>query len=488
MKRKEGFKPMQEVKKIHFIGIKGVGMTPLAIFAKEAGMMVSGCDVDETFITDDALAAAGITPLMGFSEEHIIKKDLDLVIATGAHNGYENREVQAALKAGREVVMQGEALGSIMDGKLTDQNYKGISVAGCHGKTTTTAMIATIFHEAGLDPSYIVGTSHIVPIGLPGHYGKSKYFIAEADEYATEPNYYRIPKLLWQHPAIAVLTNVEFDHPDIYTSLDEIATVYGAFIENIKPNGVLVTNGDDPEIQKILKNYKGKVITYGYNKTNDYSLLKIRIQDNQTLFSAASREKNLGDFVLNVIGEHNAMNALAAAIVALEAGISPEDIKKGLFIFKGTKRRSEFVGVTSTGAQLYDDYAHHPTEIQKTLAGMKAQFPDKKILAVFQPHTYSRTKELYNEFSSSFSSAESVIITNIFASAREQVDPSISGEMLSNAIKEKGRDTIFLPTLQDVIQYINKKKLGNDYVVVLMGAGDIYKIADQLLVGDERRL
>ncbi len=378
--------------------------------------------------------------------------------------------------------MQGELVGRLMEGKLLNKDFKGISVAGCHGKTTTTAMIATIFAESKLDPSYAVGTSSINPIGLPGHFGNGKYFIAEADEYATEPVFNKFPKFLWQQPDIAVITNIEFDHPDIYPNIDAVRTAYAIFAYNIKPNGLLVANGDDEEIKKILPYYKGRLITYGLHPDNDYLIQKIKISDGQTIFRAASRNFDLGDLVLNVLGEHNALNAASAAIAAHEAGIRLEDIKKGLFLFKGTRRRTEFVGKTSKGALIYDDYAHHPTEISKTLSALRSQFPNKKILSIFQPHTYSRTKLLFDQFSNAFNSTDMVIITDIFASAREQKDDSVSAEKLARMIAGHGKGAIYLPNQADVIQYVNEKKPGSETVIIIMGAGDIYKIIDKLLL------
>src|SRR5476651_368276 len=185
-------------KSIHFVGIKGVGMTPLALVAKEAGFVVSGSDVGEEFITDEILRESEIIPLIGFSSEHIASPDL--VITTGAHGGYDNVEVQTAKEKPIPVITAGEAVGQFMAGEVLGRTFKGISVAGTHGKTTTTAMIATIMKETGFDPSFIIGTGNVGSLGTPGHFGKGKYFVAEADEYATEPKYNKTAKFLWQHP------------------------------------------------------------------------------------------------------------------------------------------------------------------------------------------------------------------------------------------------------------------------------------------------
>src|SRR3989344_1470900 len=199
---------------IHFVGIKGVGMTALAIIAKEAGVYVSGSDVGEQFITDITLEQAGIRPIVGFNEINV--NEADLVVTTGAHGGYDNPEVRSAKEKGIRVVSMAEAVGMVMDGRLFEKKFKGISVAGTHGKTTTSAIIATILKKSDLDPAYFIGTSFIPSLGSSGHLGKGEYFVVEADEYATEPVHDRRPKFFWQKPFIAVFTNIELDHPDIY--------------------------------------------------------------------------------------------------------------------------------------------------------------------------------------------------------------------------------------------------------------------------------
>lgn len=462
-------------KKIHFVGIKGVGMTPLAIIAKEAKCVVSGSDIADSFITDDALEKAGITPYIGFSSEHVI--GVDLVITTGAHGGFDNVEVQEAKKLGIRVLTQGQAVGAFMEGSILKKPFEGISVAGSHGKTTTTAMIATIFKENKLDPSYLIGTSSIKSLGQPGHFGKGKNFIAEADEYATEPNYDKTPKFLWQYPRIAIFTNIEFDHPDLYKSVTDITKVFLQFANQLPENGYLVACGDDKQVQEILHNYSGNHITYGYSPENDFVLKKVYISGSKTFFLVESGNATLGEFSLNVVGEHNALNAVAAMIVALECGLSLDQIKKGLHAFTGTKRRFEFIGNLQTGAYIFDDYGHHPTEIEKTLKAFKQSFPQSRIVCVFQPHTYSRTKSLFKEFSHAFSIADVVILTDIYPSLREVPDPTISSRLLVDQMHTFTKDVLYLPKAEDVVKYINSQNFLENTVIVTMGAGDIYKIS-----------
>jgi len=470
---------MSKIKNIHFIGVKGVGMTPLAIIAKEAGFVVSGCDLGEEFITDSPLRKAGIKPLVGFSEDHL--SACDLLITTGAHGGFENIEVVRAKSLGIPIWTQGLAVGKFMEGELFKSNFEGISVAGSHGKTTTSAMIATVLKENKQDPTFLVGTGDIPSLGSSGHFGKGRYFVAEADEYATEPKYDKTPKFLWQHPQIGVITNIEFDHPDLYSSMDQLREAFLNFANNINPSGVLVACADDLETARMLKQYSGKVIAYGFSKGADFNLKRVSVAPDKTFFWVDARGTQLGEFSLNIAGEFNALNALATIVVCLELGISVENIKKGLLAFRGTKRRSEFVGKTSSGALVYDDYAHHPTEIKNTLAAFKKIYPNKKIVCIFQPHTYSRTKSLFEQFIYSFSSATELILTDIFPSLREIADITVSSKLLADSVSRIQKNVLYLPKLADVVEYLDKKNLNDGYIIITMGAGDVYKIGKELI-------
>ena len=454
---------MNKVRSIHFVGIKGVGMTPLAIIAKEAGIKVSGSDIADEFITDISLRKADIVPLVGFSKDHV--GNVDLVITTGAHGGFNNVESLAAQKKGIKVITQGEAVGVFMNGEIFGRNFAGISVTGTHGKTTTTAMIATVLKVNGKDPSFLIGTADAVSLGTPGHYGKGEYFVAEADEYMTEPNFDKTIKFMWQHPKIAVITNIEFDHPDAYKSLDETREKFLEFANQLPKDGVLVTCGNDPQVKKLLSKFKGRKITYGFDMNNDFVVGDI-----------------LKDVNLSVFGDHNKLNATAAFIVGLEVGLPKEKIIKSLTQFKGSKRRSEFVGLLESGAMVYDDYAHHPTEIKNTLKAFRENFSNSKIVCVFQPHTYSRTKSLFEQFASSFDNVDTVVLTNIYSSLREKPDLTVSMSDLARKIEKKGNKALFLPTLSDVVEYISNQSFGKDVILITMGAGDVYKISEKLIL------
>jgi len=474
-------------RRIHFVGIKGAGMTPLAVVAKQAGFNVTGSDIADVFITDAVLKKMGISVLEGFSKSHV--GDFDLVIATGAHGGRNNIEVKEAMKRKIRVVTQGEAVGLFMKGDILGRNFTGISVSGTNGKTTTTAMIATILKSAGLSPSYIIGTSFIPSLGYSGHLGKGKYFVAEADEYATDPIFDKTAKFLWQNPKIIVITNIDFDHPDIYPKLQQVKEAFKKFILRLPPDGLLVAYGDDPNTLDVITRYNGKKIIYGEGQDNDYVISNIKTKNRKTSFNLEAKDGLKGVFNLNIFGEQNVLNATASIIVGKYLGLTSDQLKKGMSLYKGSKRRSECIGKLSSGALLFDDYAHNPSKVLATLKAFRSAYPNKRIVCIFQPHTYSRTKSLFEQFVHSFDDADTVIITNIYASLREKKDPRVSSKRLTDAIRVSPRRspfghlrgaTVFLPNLTDVVEYIDKKKYGEDTVIITMGAGDIYKIAQSL--------
>lgn len=469
---------MKDIQKIHFVGIKGVGVAPLAIIAKEAGFIVTGSDIADAFITDVILEKNNITPFIGFDAAHVA--DADLVITTGAHGGYDNVEVKAAKEKGIRILTQGQAVGEFMEGSLFHKTQTGISVTGTHGKTTTTAMIATIFQTAKTDPSWVVGTSDIPSLGFAGHFGKGEYFIAEADEYATEPQYDKTPKFMWQHPKFAVFTNIEHDHPDLYPSIDSVREAFLAFAKQLSKDGTLIVCGDDVQTQKLLQEFSGNVVTYGFSESNMFQIKNIS-KNEQGIHWEVVDQKNSHSLSLAISGEHNALNATAAYIVASLCGVEAEAIKKALLSFSGTRRRMEYIGQLPSGALLYDDYAHHPTEIKKTLTAISEKYPNKKIVCIFQPHTFSRTKLLFEEFIDSLSLASTIVMADIYPSAREGYDASISSGMIVDKLIERKKEAILAQKLSNVVQYINTQQFRDDTVVITMGAGDIYQIANELM-------
>jgi UDP-N-acetylmuramate--alanine ligase len=470
-----------KIKKIHFTGIKGVGMTPLAIIAKEAGFKITGSDVAEKFITDEELSEAGIKIFEGFSEKNII--DQDLVIATGAHGGSNNIEVVKALEKNIPVLNQGQALGIFQRGDILNKKNIGISVAGSHGKTTTTAILATILKENSLDPSYVIGTGKIPSLGASGHFGKGEYFITEADEYFSDIESDRVAKFMHQDPKIILVTNIDFDHPDVFPTFDELKKVYRSFIEKLPQDGLLVICGDGVKNREFKKTVNVSKVTYGFSPDNDYVIDKVGFDQEKMFFWVSSHGASLGQFSTRIFGEHNARNSLGALVVALEIGLSANQIKKGLSAFKGTKRRAEFIVKLKEGHLLYDDYAHHPEEIKETLSAFRSAFQKYNIVVIFQPHMYSRTKKLFDDFVISFDKADEIIITEIFPSFREPIDKNFSSKLIVDELNKRGKKAQYCEETKDVIKYLPSGSYPDNTILITMGAGDIYKVGQDIIDG-----
>lgn len=447
------------MKYIYFVGIKGVAMTALAIYCKQSSMTVSGCDTGEEFPTDTELKKAGIQIDIGFNPEKLPKKT-DTVIYTGAHGGRDNPVVVRAMELGIQTFPHGKALGMMMEGK------RQIVAAGSHGKTTISAMLATILKTAQKDPSYAVGCGGITGIGAPGHYGKSDWFVAEGDEYITDPGHDSTPRFLWMHPEILVVSNIDYDHPDAYPNLEVVKQAFEQLQEQQIGQKITIVNIDDHESHILLSGEQ--VVTCGFSPRADLRITHMSVGNERMFFALSLRGMSVGEFMLHIPGKHNVANAAAAAFACHAAGLTWEEIRDGLNKFRGTKRRFEKIG-EAHGVMFYDDYAHHPKEIVATLAAARSWYPDDHIIAVFQPHTYSRTKALLTEFGKAFTGADTVIITDIYASAREHDTLGISGRTLFDEIRKNHKDVIFAPKPADVTRVLVR-----DGIVLFMGAGDIY--------------
>jgi UDP-N-acetylmuramate--alanine ligase len=455
------------IKHIHFVGIKGIAMTALAVWVGECGIHVTGSDTNEEFPSDPILKSLHILPLIGFSANHVKQLRPDLVIYTGAHDGRENIEVVTAISMGIPTLPHGKALGLVMHGN------KQISVAGSHGKTTTSAMIATILTSAGLDPSYAIGCGEVFGLGLPGHFGKGEYFVAEADEYVTDPTHDRTPRFLWQNPDLLVITNIDYDHPDAYASLGAVQDAFVALVTREKGVKITLVNADDivsyPIINKKLNTH---IITYGLSEFSDYRITSITFHPGKTTFLLLHDNVLIHKFTLFVPGEHNVHNAAAAVVTSLLIGVPIKEIAKGISKFRGAKRRFEAISVVN-GVEYYDDYAHHPKEISSTLSAIRAWYPRNRLIAVFQPHTYSRTKSLLKDFGKAFTSADTVITTDIYASARESNSLGITGKLFSDEVKKHHSNVVYAPGSHDILSILTTLAKRGDRVV-FMGAGNMY--------------
>lgn len=492
---------------IYFVGIKGVGMTGLAIIAKEAGFNVGGSDEKEEFLTDVILEKNGIAVDIGFETSHLDsffknKKIEDtLVVTTAAHNGLLNPQCVFAKEKGIKVLTHGQAVGYFMKGTPFERNFEGVSILGCHGKTTISGMVATALSEAKLDPSYTVGTSELFPLGNPGKLGNGKYFVAEADEFISDVKEDRTVKFLYQYPNYAIINNIDFDHPDVYESILDVEKTFLKFcLDNIEENGTLIVNGDDREVLSIKNSVLSmrkdvKIITYGENEDNNIIISNFKEEGWGSEFDVTYQGTSLGKFNLSVPGYHNVKNSLSVIALMHDLGIDKEIIKKALSAFKGTKRRQEILGKTSNGALVIDDYAHHPDEIEKTISAIKNAYPEKKIACFFQPHTLSRTISLQNEFTGCFTQADYVVFLPIFTSKREgEVSYDQLYSSIKKSIQEKDVSIEFLPdersreqlscspyffpkNRQSVIKYVDSHFNSKEWVIAMLGAGDIYRIA-----------
>lgn len=482
---------MLKIKKIYFMGIKGVGMASLAVVAKQAGIKVAGSDIGDEFITDGMLGREKIQIFTGFNPQNVqgfikgSKLSEILFVATGAHNGFDNVEAKFAKEKGINIISQGQAVGVFMKGEIFGKNNCiGISVSGSHGKTTISGMLASSLSYLRMDPSYLVGTSEIFPIGSAGHFGRGDYFIAEADEYLSEPKYDRTPKLHYHDPKFLIINNIDFDHPDFYNSIDDVEKAFDDLIKKMKTGSTIIANGDDERVRKLIKDVPVtvNVITYGQNLTNDFVIEKFHQGRDESSYTVRFKSTHLGSVSLCVPGFHNAKNSLAVVALLLEIGVSFENCKKSLYSFLGTKRRMEKLGKTANGIIIIDDYAHHPEEIKKTLSSLRTYYPSKKIVVVFQPHTFSRTKALVSDFVSSFTDASDLILLPTFASLRDSENKSDENEkILLEQFQKINKNVVMLKNIDSVVEYVNKNYSGEEALILTMGAGDVYKVGKKLI-------
>lgn len=441
-------------------------MTSLAIIAQEQGIAVTGSDTDEIFPTDATLDQYGIKPLIGFKPAHI-NDAVDLVVYTGAHDGIHNIEVQTAINKQIPVLAQGKALGLFMSRK------RQISVAGSHGKTTTAAMIASILSHSRAEPSYAVGCGSIIDLGTPAHWDKGAWFVAEADEYVTDPTSDPTPRFMWHSPEILVITNIDHDHPDVYPTLEDIQDAFIKLVAKVSVNGCIIANADDPISIDTLKGISSRVIWYGTNQKANVQIVKIKNTPGINTFTLQGLAQGTKDsFTLHIPGLHNIHNAAAAIITSHQIGLTAAHIQDGLAKFRGTKRRFEILK-EADGVMYIDDYAHHPEEIEATIRGARQWYPGRRIIAIFQPHTYSRTKTLLPRFARSFHEADIAVITEIYASAREAPLPGVTGKLLSADTAKQKSNTLYVADEKDLLDKVkNIVKTGD--IVLFMGAGSIY--------------
>ncbi len=455
---------------VHFVGIGGTGLSAIARVLLERGHTVSGSDQEYSPLAQ-AVEAAGAEVFVGHQASNV--NGADLVIRSSAVPE-DNPEVQAALAAGVPVLKRDEYLGSLMEGQV------GIAVAGSHGKTTTTAMLAWVLSALDQDPSFIVG-GVVSNLGINAHAGKGDAFVIEADEY----DY----MFLGLKPQIAVITNVEHDHPDMFPTAEVFQQAFLDFVRVLPPDGVLVACGDDPGASDIMAeaiDLGCRVVSYGCGSTSfDYYAAKLSLNDLGCFdFDVFRAGEHLTQVSLQVPGDHNVSNALATLAVIDQLALPVKDAAGALGEFLGVGRRFQVLG-EAAGVTLIDDYAHHPTEIKATLAAAKARYPDRLVWAVWQPHTYTRTKTFFDEFATAFGDADVVLATEVYRS-REAYDPDFSAEQVVRAMNHPNAH--FSGSLGDTTAYLLDNLHPGD-VVLMLSAGDATQITQDVLASllDDRK-
>lgn len=449
-------KMLKDCKSIYFIGIGGINMSSLAHISHLRSYRVGGSDRERTALTE-RLRAEGIEVF--YTHDAANMESYDAVVYTVAISG-DNPEYQRALERGIPCISRADYLGYLMLGY-----GNRIGVSGMHGKSTCTSMCATVFMEAGGDPTVLSG-AELDAMGGAYRIGRSENLIFEACEY--------MDSFLDFNPSVAVILNIEMDHVDYFKSMDQICHSYGEFAAITGEGGMVIANADNEYIPMALCGYHGRILTFSTRSADaDYYAINIRYPDGMAEFDIMGREGFLAHVKLSVTGEHNVYNALAAFAAGHISGLEPEKMARGLSLFKGAKRRMEYKG-TVNGAPVFDDYGHHPTEVASTLSGVARRSPER-LFCVFQPHTYTRTYTLMEEFSHAFEAADRVFVADIYP-ARETDDLGISGKTLAIRIGDKAE---YVSGVENIADTVNRLLYPGD-ILVVMGAGDIYKIFDYL--------
>lgn len=458
---------LKGIKSLHFIGICGYIMSATAVMLKKMGYRVTGSDQDAYPPGTTTVDQAKIKWFEKYDPINLDKPDL---VVVGNHIRKSNSEVQAALKRKLKVISLPELIAKIFSDK------RRIVVAGTHGKTTTTSLIAWILETTGLNPSYLIG-GIMLNTNKGFKMGKGDFLVVEGDEYRTaffDPQ----PKFFHYHPEIAVLTTCELDHPDYFDGLGEIRETFIKFLNLVPENGLVVAGIDDTNVPGIINEIKSPKISYGLTKKAKYQADEIKFVG-PSQFKVKINGEFFGNFSLFLPGIINIQNALAAIAVAHYLKVPMEKIKKAISTFKGVKRRFEIAGQVK-GVTVIDDYAHHPTKIKKTLAAARTKYPRNKLYCVFEPHTYSRTKALLTDYARAFDQADEVIVAKLMPSREADQAPSITSEEVVAAIKKFLPNVQLIPDSEKILVYLQSKVVKGD-VVIIMSVGGLDSLAQNLI-------
>ncbi len=456
------------LKRVHFVGIGGVGMSGIALVLRNMGFEVTGSDAKESDTTRK-LAEAGIRVAIGHDAANCA--DAQVVVYSSAVHS-ENPELESA--RGREipVIRRAEMLAELMRMKFS------VAISGSHGKTTVTSMVAHLMERAGLDPTSVIG-GRVRGTDTGAKLGQSQYLVAEADESDRS--------FLALYPTIAVVTNIEREHLDVYHDLADIKREFVRFVNRVPFYGAIVLCMDSPAVRSIRNRAKRRVVTYGLGTRDqgvvtrdlDFRAKDVQLYGFSSAFTLLYGGKEVGRFNLPMPGMHNVANALAALVTGNELGTSFEAMAQGLAVFSGVHRRLEKLG-EKNGVMVYDDYGHHPTEVRVTLEALRHAFPDRRILVVFQPHRYTRTKALAEEFGTCFAAANELILTKIYAASEPEI-PGVDATLILKAVEAAGKPGVsYVPELADVSGVLAAKLRKGD-VVLIAGAGNICTIGEEIL-------
>ncbi len=445
---------------IHFVGIGGIGMSGIAELLLNLGYRVSGSDLAATEITENLSQLGGII-YQGHAAPQIEGAD---VVVTSSAVADDNPEVLAARQNAVPVIPRAEMLAELMRLKYS------VAIAGAHGKTSTTSLVAAILAAGNLDPTVVIG-GKLMGLGTNAVLGRGDFIVAEADE--SDGSFLKFS------PTLAVVTNIDREHLDFYKDLDAIKSAFLTFIDRIPFYGLAILCLDNPAVQDVIPQIKKRFITYGLSNQADLKATDIQFEGLKTRFTVSGPEGALGQILLNRAGEHNVLNALAGIAVGLELDVGFDHIKKALETVPGVGRRLEIKG-ESNGITVVDDYGHHPSEIQTTLAAVRKSWADRRIVVVFQPHRYTRTQALFDEFVRSFYQSDVLIVLPIYA-ASEEVIEGVTGKRLYEEIQRHGhKDARYAMNKEGAVRYLIDILTPGDLVVTL-GAGDVYRVGEMLL-------
>ena len=450
--------PFRKIKNIYFVGIGGIGMSGIAELLLNLNFNISGSDINEND-NIKRLRNLNIDINIGHHPDNL-SKNIDVLVYSSAVP-IENPEIIRARQKGIPVIRRAEMLGELISVKETS-----IAVGGTHGKTTTSSMIGAILAYARKEPTMVVG-GLVHNLDTNSKLGAGEVIVVEADEFDRS--------FLALKPTIGVITNIELEHTDCYDDLADLQNAFLQFCQSVPFYGEVILCMDSPGIKEIIPKIERPMTTYGRSRDAAYRAKNLRFKENKSTYSVFRAEECLGEIKLNVPGEHNILNSLAAVVLGLEMGLSFEEIQKGIFTYKGVRRRFDIKG-TFNDIMVVDDYAHHPTEVEATLSSAKAGW-DKRIIAVFQPHLFSRTRDFFREFSVALTIADVVLITDIYP-AREKPIPGVTSKLIYDILLEKMEDNCYLvPDLDDLKSSLDKIIKPGD-MLITMGAGDIWRYSE----------